>query len=97
METSLDYFVTSISETLDIPQEDVLRQGLYSLLEKQLREVKAEIFAITGRYSVFSVSEMDAQYQAGTLDEASSWQDYQRLDHLEYERDHLQKLIEELS
>ena len=96
METSLDYFVAHISETLDIPQENVLRQGLHSLLEKQLREIKAEIFAITGRYQVSSVHEMDAQYQAGTLDEESSWQDYQRLDHLEYERDRLQQLSDEL-
>jgi hypothetical protein len=43
METSLDYFVANISETLDIPQENVLRQGLHSLLEKQLREIKEEL------------------------------------------------------
>jgi hypothetical protein len=45
-----------------------------------LQEIKAEIFAITGRYQVSTVNEMEEQYKAGHLDEAGSWQDFQRLD-----------------
>ncbi|MFH1926577.1 MAG: hypothetical protein ABIK79_00180 [Chloroflexota bacterium] len=64
------------------------------MLERQLREVKVCIFEITGRYGVSSVEEMEARYRQGTLEEADSWQDLQRLDHLEYKRDRLLQLID---
>jgi hypothetical protein len=63
------------------------------VLEQQLRFIKSEIFRITGQYGVTNVSDMDARYQAGTLDETNSWRDFQRLDHLEYKRDQLDKLL----
>ena len=78
-------------------QEELLRRGTRGLLERQLREIKAEIFQISGRYGVSSVEEMEARYRDGTLEEADSWRDLQRLDHLEYKRDRLLKLLETLS
>lgn len=87
----------TVAEELRLSQEELLKQGLRSFLERQLREVKAEIFQITGRYGVSGVEEMEARYRDGTLEEADSWQDLQRLDHLEYKRDHLLKLLEALS
>lgn len=63
------------------------------MLERQLRQVKAQIFEITSRYGVSSVEEMEARYREGTLEEADSWRDLQQLDHLEFERDRLQELL----
>ncbi len=37
---------------------------------------------------------MEARYREGALEEADSWRDLQRLDHLEYKRDRLLQLIE---
>jgi len=37
---------------------------------------------------------MEARYRDGTLEEADSWRDLQRLDHLEYTRDRLVQLLE---
>jgi hypothetical protein len=37
---------------------------------------------------------MDTRYQEGTLEEANSWRDLQRLDHLEYKRDQLLQLLQ---
>jgi len=36
-------------------------------------------------------------YRDGSLEEADTWRDLQRLDHLEYKRDRLLKLPEALS
>lgn len=83
----------TLARELHISEEELLKQGLRSLLERQLREVKAEIFEITGRYSISSVEEMEARYRDGTLEEADSWRDLQRLDHLEYKRDRLSQLL----
>jgi len=83
----------AVAQELHLSQEELLRQATRSLLERQLREVKAEIFQITGRYGVSSVEEMEARYRDGTLEEADSWRDLQRLDHLEYKRDRLLRLL----
>ena len=86
--------LNTVARELHVSEEDLLRQGIRHVLEHQLREVKAEIFAITGRYGVSSVEEMEARYQDGTLEEADSWRDLQRLDHLEHKRDRLLQLLQ---
>jgi hypothetical protein len=83
-----------VAQTLDISEEEALRAGLRSLVQRSLRDVQSRIFQITGRYSVTSVQEMEARYRDGSLDEAESWRDLQALDHLEYKRDQLQALID---
>jgi hypothetical protein len=86
--------LSTVARTLHLSEEEVLKQGLRSFLERQLREVKAEISAISGRYGVSSVEDMEARYRDGTLEEADSWRDLQRLDHLEYKRESLLQLLE---
>ena len=86
--------LSTVARELHISEEELLRQGLHGFLAHQLRAVKAEIFEISGRYGVSSVAEMEARYQDGTLEEADSWRDLQRLDHLEYTRDRLVQLLE---
>jgi hypothetical protein len=86
--------LSTVARELGISEDDLLKQGLHSFLERQLREVKAEIFEICGRYDVSGVTEMEARYQDGTLEEADSWRDLQRLDHLEHKRDSLLQLLE---
>lgn len=84
------------SETLGIPQDDLLVQGVRQYLERQLHEVQANIFQITGQYSVANVAEFEARYREGSLEEATSWRDMQRLDHLEYKQERLLNLLEKL-
>jgi hypothetical protein len=89
--------LSTVAQELQIPEDELLRQGLRSYLEEQLRSVKAELLALYGRYGVRSVEEMENRYRDGTLEEADSWRDLQRLDHLEYRRDQLQRLVEPLA
>jgi hypothetical protein len=84
----------AVARALHISEEDWLQQGVRSLLERHLREVKAEIFEITGRYGVSSVEELEARDRDGTLEEADSWRDLQRLDLLEHQRDRLSPLLQ---
>jgi hypothetical protein len=97
MTAQVQAMLKTVAQELYLSQEELLRRGTRSLLERQLRETKAEIFQISGRYGVSSVEEMEARYRDGTLEEADSWRDLQRLDHLEYKRDRLLKLLETLS
>ena len=93
MAVRVQTMLKAVAQELHLSQEELLKQATRSLLERQLREVKAEIFQITGRYGVSSVEEMEARYRDGTLEEADSWRDLQHLDHLEYKRDRLLKLL----
>lgn len=93
MTLQADMLLTTVADELQFYPDQLLVQGIRLVLERQLRLIKTEIFEITGRYGVTDVAEMDTQYQTGTLDEASSWRDFQQLDHLEYKRDQLNKLI----
>jgi len=89
--------LNTVAQELHLPQDELLKQGLRTFLERRLCAVKADIFDICGRYGVSSVQGMEARYRDGTLEEADSWRDLQRLDHLEYKRDRLQQLLETVS
>jgi len=88
--------IKTTAEELGLSQDDLMLQGVRQFLERQLREVQAQIFQITGPYRITGVEEMEDRYRSGELEEATSWRDLQRLDHLEYKRDRLLKLLENL-
>ncbi len=92
--TKANAILSTVAEELHISEEELVKEGVRTLLERQLRAVKAEIFEICGRYGVSDVEEMEARYRDGTLEEADTWHDLQRLDHLEYKRDRLLELLE---
>ena len=87
----------SVSETLHISEDILLRRGLRTVVEQQLRAIQASIFEITGSYRMSSSEEMEKHYEMGLLEEAESWRDWQHLDHLECKRDRLMSLLELLS
>ena len=87
----------TVAQELNLAEEDVLKLGLVALIERELRAVKADVFEITGRYNVNSAQEMEARYRDGSLEEADSWRDLQRLDHLEYRRDRLSGLLKTIA
>jgi len=88
--------IKTAAEELGLSQEDLISQGVRRFLERQLHEVQAQIFQITGTYGVSGVEEMEEWYRQGTLEEAGSWRDFQRLDHLQYKQERLARLIKAL-
>ncbi|ODS34352.1 MAG: hypothetical protein SCARUB_00483 [Candidatus Scalindua rubra] len=82
-----------LAEKLNISKEDLLHEGLKSFLEKKLREIKTDIFKITSKYGVRSVEEFEEKYRKGKVEEKDTWQDLQRLDHLEFKKDELEKAL----
>lgn len=89
--------LNTVAQELQLTEADLMKRGAQALLERQLVQLRAEIFQIYGRHGVRSIEEMETRYQEDTLDEATSWRDFQRLDHLEFERDRLSKLLESLA
>jgi hypothetical protein len=89
MTTATADLLNPIAEELQVSREELITRSVRAYLEQQLREIKSEILELHGRYDVSSVEELENRYRDGTLDEASSWRDLQRLDFLEYKRDRL--------
>lgn len=85
-----------ISKEFHISGDAVLDEGIRYFLEKKLREIKTEIFRITGKYNISSVKEIDELYRKGLVEEKDSWEDFQRLDHLEFKKDEIKKLLQGL-
>ena len=88
--------IEALAREFNISREAVLEQSLRTFLETKLQEIKAEILQLTGKYGISSSEEMEERYQQGTLEEADTWRDFQKLDHLEYKRDQLSQLLQEL-
>ena len=97
MGVGTDELLSAVAQELQLSEDEVLRQGLRTLLERQIRAIGAEILEIHGRYGITSVEEMEDRYRDGSLEEATSWRDLQRLDRLEYKRDRLQQLLASIS
>ena len=97
METRTSEMLATVDRELQLTEDELLQRGLRSFLRHELREVDAQILELRGRYGAASVEEMDARYREGTLEEVHSWRDLQRFDHLEYERDRLQTLLDSLA
>jgi Arc/MetJ-type ribon-helix-helix transcriptional regulator len=97
MSVSTDEILSTIAQELRLSEDEVLREGLRTLLERQIRTISAEVLEIHGRYGITSVEEMEDRYREGSLEEATSWRDLQPLDRLEYKRDRLQQLLESVA
>ena len=85
--------ISAIAEKLNISKEDLLHDSVKIFLERKLRELKTDIFKVTSKYGIHSVEEFEEKYKKGELEEKDSWQDLQLLDHLEFKRDEVEKIL----
>lgn len=85
--------IEALAEKLNISKDEMLRDSLKVFLEKKLREIKTEIFKIKTKYGVSGVEEFEEQYRKGKIEEKDTWQDLQKLDHLEFKKDELEKAL----
>ncbi|HRJ44825.1 MAG: hypothetical protein KJZ86_17720 [Caldilineaceae bacterium] len=94
--TTIDSVIGSAAQELQMSADQLMVEGVRLLLSRRLRDINARIFEITGRYGISTVQEMVERYETGQIDEATSWRDYQDLDHLQYKQNRLLELIETL-
>jgi intein-encoded DNA endonuclease-like protein len=88
--------IEELAEKLNLSKEEMIRESLRSFLERKLREIKTEIFKIRTKYGVSLVEEFEEKYKNGEIEEKETWQDLQRLDHLEFKKDELEKALRTL-
>lgn len=83
-----------LSKELSLSEDEIIREGLRVFLERKLREIKSEIFRITGKYKIKSVADFEELYKTGQVEEKDTLSDYQKLDHLEYKKEEIEKLLQ---
>ncbi len=96
MQTATNKTLEVLAKEFSLSKDVIIKEGLKIFLERRLREIKTEIFRITGKYKISSVEEFEELYKRGEIEEKNSWNDYQKLDHLEFKRDGIEKLLQEL-
>ena len=96
MQTVTDKTLDVLAKEFNLSRDILIKQSLKVFMEKRLREIKTEVFRLTGKYSVSSVNELEELYKKGEVEEKDSWRDYQKLDHLEYKKVEIEKLLDEL-
>ena len=85
--------IEELAEKLNLSKEEILRESLKFFLERKLIEIKTEVFSIRTKYGVSSVEELEEKYKKGEIEEKDTWQDLQKLDHLEFKKDELEKAL----
>ena len=88
--------IEELAEKLNLSKEEMLRESLKFFLERKLREIKTEIFTIRTKYGISSVEELEEKYKKGEIEEKDTWQDLQKLDHLGFKKDELEKALRTL-
>jgi len=85
--------INDLAEKLNISADEIIRESLKIFLERKLRELKVEIFRIRSKYGISSVEEFEELYKRGEIEEKDTWQDLQRLDHLEFKKEEIEKIL----
>lgn len=67
---------TQLSTILALPEQEVIRRGLLSLIEKELRLSEETIAAIRERYDVFSKEQLYQGIAEKRIPSHPAWEDY---------------------
>lgn len=97
MQTETNRTLDALAKEFSLSKDVIIKEGLKIFLERKLREIRSEIFRITGKYKIKSVEEFEELYKKGAIEEKDTLIEYQKLDHLEFKRDEIEKLLKELT
>jgi hypothetical protein len=77
-------------------QEGLQRESLRTFLERELRNIEAEIYKIGTKHGIKSIFELDEKLKRGAITEEEMLDDFMELDYLESKRDDLLKAMEKM-
>ncbi len=95
-ECDKERIIDFLSQSIGLSREDILKESLIAFMEKKLKEIKSKIYEISSKYGVNSIEEFEELYKRGLIEEKTSWKDYQMLDHLEFKKEQIEKILEKI-
>ena len=85
--------IENVAKQLNLTRDEMIRESLKFYLERKIRELKTDIFKIRTKYGVSSIEDFEEKYKSGEIEEKDSWQEFQKLDHLEFKKEELEKAL----
>jgi len=85
--------VKEVSETLGVPEDELVKRGVKAYLEMEIRRVRSEICGILSNYGVASFGEFDERISRGEFSETETFEDFTRLDYLGSMREKIERLL----
>jgi len=96
MSTNTQEVIKNIAKDFDLPYDLFLQESSQLYLEKKIKKIRIEILEIAGKYGVSTISDFENLYKQGKIDESNTFDDYKRLDRLEYEKEKIEKLLKQI-
>ena len=85
-----------VAKALNINQEGLEKDSLKTFLEKELRNIEAEIYRIAARHGIKSILELDEKLRKGEVTEEEIRDDFMELDYLESRKDSVLSAMEKI-
>ena len=82
-----------ITKDFNISAEVFLRESSRTFLEHKLKEINTQIFNIASKYNITSINDFENKYKAGKLEEIETFDDFKKLDRLEFQKEKILKLL----
>jgi len=92
---ALTVTLKKIERELNVPREQLLREGIRGYLEFELRSLSAEILRIHAKYGVKSFNELWVKLEKGEVSESECFDDLTRLEYLELRVEKIRKILQE--
>lgn len=96
MNTNTQKIIRNIAKDFNLPYDLFLQESSQLYLEKKLKKIRIDIWEIASKYGVSSISEFENLYKQGKIEESQTFDDYKRLDRLEYEKEKIEKLLQQI-
>lgn len=96
MFTNTQKIIRNIAKDFELPYDVFLQESSQLFLEKKIKKIRIDILEIAGRYGVSSISEFENLYKQGKIEESQTLDDYKRLDRLEYEKEKIEQLLQQI-
>ena len=96
MNTNTQKIIRNIAKDFNLPYDLFLQESSQLYLEKNLKKIRIDIWEIASKSGVSSISEFENLYKQGKIEESQTFDDYKRLDRLEYEKEKIEKLLQQI-
>jgi hypothetical protein len=89
--------IDRIEKELDIPKEQLIREGIRHYLEFEVRKLNAEITKICAAHGVRSFDELWDKLERGEISESECFDDLTKLEYLELKVETIRNLLKEFA
>jgi len=87
--------VERVERELNIPKDELIKEGIRRYLEFELRSLKAEMSKILSKHRVHSFSELWDKLEGGKVSESECFEDLTKLEYLEVRAEKVESLLKE--